>query len=80
MDMKKRARHLVRPEAGFLSRFCVHWLRWNILAHRGVRGVPGAGGGKGVQRVWGNLAVPPDPLARAERKRTARVAETQKIR
>ena len=30
-----------------------------------------------VQRVWGNLAVPPDPLARVERKRTARVAFTR---
>ena len=34
----------------------------------GVQGfTPGRGGGKGVQRVWGNIDVPPDPLALAER-------------
>ena len=37
---------------------------------------PGRGGGKGVQRVWGNIDVPPDPLARAERKSILSVTAT----
>ena len=56
---KKRARHLVRPEAGFLSRYCVLILGWNIHATRGSGVSPAR---EGVRESRGSGGTSPFPL------------------